>query len=59
VLMKLISFLKVVLLGCSSIKSVRFLVGCMIRSGNFLRTHNHALVITSRSSIATSWLDSL
>jgi hypothetical protein len=31
----------------------------MFRSGNFLRAHNHALVITSRSSIATSWLDSL
>jgi hypothetical protein len=50
VLMKFVGFLKFILLGCSSIKSVRFLVGCMNRSGNFLRTYNHALVITSRSS---------
>jgi hypothetical protein len=49
-LMKFVGFLKFVLLGCSSIKSVRFSVECMIRSGNFLRTPNHALVITSRSS---------
>jgi hypothetical protein len=58
-LMKSVGFLKFILLGCSSIKSVRFLVGCMIRSGNFLLAHNHALFIKSRSSIATSWLDSL